>query len=155
MCSSDLPRLQIRDHHAWVPHHTPRPRQPLRHRCRLAGLQRVPRCHQPPNPVQPHPCQGFLCDMHMARMRRIKRPAQKANNHTLTCNGETLFHLKWLAHLVARLESENETVPKSFLFASALHGLPSGSQPKALKDCQEVSPPIFKFTSRKIYIKIF
>jgi hypothetical protein len=72
--------------------HRVRPRQPLGHRGRLTGFQRVARGHQPPDLIQPHPLHRLMADMGMPLMGRVKRPAQKANDHALRRYGKPRPH---------------------------------------------------------------
>ncbi len=45
-------------------------------------LQRISRRHQPPDPVQPKGFHRFASHMHVAPMRRVKRPSEQADNLT-------------------------------------------------------------------------
>ncbi len=73
------PRLEVGHPHPGMPHDRPRRRQPPLQIRRRIRLQRIARRDQPPDLIEPERLQRPLADMHMPRMRRIERPAQKSD----------------------------------------------------------------------------
>ncbi len=71
--------LKITDMHAWMVHDLPRRRHAPRQLGRPTILKRIARAHQPPDLIQSKPFERLFGDMHMSRMRRIKRSPKQPN----------------------------------------------------------------------------
>lgn len=82
--------LDVRHVHVRMPHQITRIRHTLSQRCRPLRLQRIAGRDKPPDPVQPEPLQRLARDVHMPRMRRIKRSAQQTNALARSGNGKAV-----------------------------------------------------------------